>query len=102
LGRDLIRVVSGNLLPVTTDESSSRWLMGGVESMYFQFHDGTSWLDTWDSTTSSNLPVAIKVQLALATDETQANYFLQDPVEIVVPVLAQAVATESAETGGTP
>jgi type II secretion system protein J len=102
LGRDLIRVVSGNLLPATTDESSSRWLMGGVESMYFQFYDGTAWLDTWDSTTSSNLPMAIKIQLALATDETQPNYYVQDPIEIVVPVLAQAVTTESAETGGEP
>ncbi len=102
LGRDLIRVVSGNLLPATTDESSSRWLMGGVESMYFQFYDGTAWQDTWDSTTSSNLPTAIKVQLALATDGTQANDYLQEPIEIVVPVLAQAVATESADTGGAP
>lgn len=101
-GRDLIRVVSGNLLPATTDESASRWLMGGIESVYFQYYDGSSWLNTWDSTTSSNLPVAIKVQLALATDETQPNYFLQEPVEIVVPVLAQAAATESADTGGAP
>ncbi len=99
-GRDLVRVVSGNLLPATVDEPVSRWLMGGVQAMYFQYFDGTTWMTTWDSTTSSNLPAAIKVQLTLATDETRPNYYLQDPVEIVVPILSQPATVESTGAGG--
>lgn len=99
-GRDLVRVVSGNLLPSTTDQPASRWLMGGVESVYFQYYDGSSWLDTWDSTTSSNLPTAIRVQLALATPDNEPNYHLQEPVEVVVPVMSQKIAATSSETGG--
>ena len=99
-GRDLIRVVSRNLLPATTDEAGSQWLLGGVESMYFQYHDGTSWLDTWDSTISSNLPTAIKIQLTPAGDATRPNYYLQAPIEVVVPVLAQARPDLTEDTGG--
>jgi type II secretion system protein J len=99
-GRDLVRIVSRNLLPATTDEAGSQWLLGGVESMYFQFHDGTSWLDTWDSTISSNLPTAIKIQLTPAGDATRPNYYLQAPIEVVVPVLAQARTAPGEDTGG--
>lgn len=98
-GRDLIRVISRNLLPATTDEAGSQWLLSGVESMYFQYHDGTSWLDTWDTTTSSNLPTAIKIQLTPVGDATRPNYYLQAPIEVVVPVLAQARTDLTEDTG---
>jgi prepilin-type N-terminal cleavage/methylation domain-containing protein len=89
-GQDLVRVVSGNLLPSTTVEATSRWLMGGIESMYFHYHDGTSWLTSWDSTVSSNLPTAIKVELVLTPDDNRPNAYLQEPVEIIVPLVMQA------------
>jgi len=99
-GRDLIRVVSGNLLPATTEEATSRWIMGGIDTMRLQYYDGTSWIDTWDTTISTNLPAAIKVQLTLAAEDNRQNVYDQEPIEIVVPVLMQAKVTQSQTTGG--
>jgi type II secretion system protein J len=100
-GRDLMRVVSGNLLPATVDEAVPRFLMGGVEEMYFQYHDGTAWLDTWDTTVSTNLPAAVKVQLELAVeDDARRNPYQQEPVEIIVPLLVQPRTQTAATPGG--
>jgi type II secretion system protein J len=98
-GRDLIRLVSRNLLPATTEEPAQQWLLGGVEAMVFQYFDGTQWLNTWDSTTSSNLPFAVKVQLELtaAASARQA----QAPVELVVPMMVQGRTNQTQQaTGG--
>lgn len=99
-GRDLIRVVSANLLPAATEEATSRWIMGGVDSLRLQFYDGTSWIETWDSAVSTNLPAAIKVRLVLAADDGRPNEYDQEPIEIVVPLLMQARVTPSPSTGG--
>jgi len=89
-GFDLIRVSSGNLLPSTTDQPTSRWLMGGIESMGFQFYDGTSWINTWDSETSGTAPAAIKVQIVPAARDNGPNLYIREPLEIIVPLLMQA------------
>ena len=101
-GRDLVRIVSRNLLPTTTEVATSQWLMGGIEQMNFQYFDGTSWTATWDSTTSSNLPSAIKIQIALATEANQENSYIQSPIEMVVPVVAQARTARAQPSGGGP
>ena len=44
-------------------------------------------------------PVSV-VQLTLAVQENEPNYFIQEPVEVIVPVLAQKLAATSSETGG--
>ena len=100
VGRDLMRVRSRNLLPATVDEPTAQWLMGGVETVNFQFYNGFSWQDTWDSTTSSNLPTAIKLQLVPAAEAGQPNQFLQTPIELVVPVVAQARTNQTQTAGG--
>ena len=99
-GRDLMRVRSRNLLPATVDEPTAQWLMGGVETVNFQFYDGFSWQDTWDSTTSSNLPTAIKLQLVPAAEFNQPNQYLQTPIELVVPIVATARTNQTQSTGG--
>ena len=99
-GWDLIRVSSGNLLPSTVDEPTSRWLMGGIESMYFQYYDGSSWLNTWDSETSGEAPLAVKIQIAPASADNEPNYHLQEPVEIVVPLVMQSRAEATEEEAG--
>jgi general secretion pathway protein J len=101
VGKDLVRVVSRNLTPAATEEVSTQWLMAGVESVRFQYLDNTAWTESWDSTTSSNLPAAIKVQIVLATEPDQENPYFQAPVELVVPIVVQAPAAV-ASTGGTP
>jgi len=99
-GKDLIRTVTRNLLPTLQEEPVDQWLMSGVQQITFYFYDGTQWLDYWDSTTTTNtLPPAIKVQLQLATeDATQAP---RPPIELVVPLVAQARTNQTAQiTGG--
>lgn len=61
--RDLVRLVSHNLLATTTEIPEQQWLLGGVQSIAFHYFDGTQWADVWDTTTQSNLPTAIKVDL---------------------------------------
>src|SRR5580658_1669325 len=62
-GRDLIRVVTRNLLPVSQptlpDEQHS--LLHGVQSLTFLYYDGTQWDQNLDTTQQTNLPLAIKV-----------------------------------------
>lgn len=99
-GRDLVRVVSRNLLAVNSEEVASQFLMSGVQTVNFQYYDGTSWVDTWDSTTSSNLPAAIKVQLVLEPEENRENYYQQAPIEMVVPVLMQSRTNQTQTPGG--
>ena len=100
-GRDLIRAISRNPLPLNTvaDEPEQQWLMGGVERMALQFYDGRTWIETWDSSLTTNLPVAIKVQIALAGQNSQRS--LLSPIEFIVPVMVQPrTNTTAAATGG--
>jgi type II secretion system protein J len=94
-GMDLYRSAARNLLPVTQDQTDDQFLMGGVEAINFQYYDGTSWQDTWDSTEvdtltglTNNLPFAIKVQLQLYNENRTLG--TPAPVEFVVPVTVLA------------
>lgn len=94
-GKDLIRQVTANMLPVNVEESEVQWLMGGVQQMTLQYYDGLNWAETWDQT---NLPGAIKVQITLAKDYKGSTKTVA-PIELVVPILVQA-ATATEEAGG--
>lgn len=100
-GRDLVRAVTRNLLPIVEDQPEHQWLLGGVDDLRFLFFDGLDWSETWDSTTAATpLPSALKIQLWLtATEPGRAR---SDPIELVVPLLVQAGTnqTESAAGGG--
>lgn len=61
--RDLVRLVSHNLLATTTETPEQQWLLGNVRNIAFHYFDGTQWQDVWDTTTQSNLPTAVKVDL---------------------------------------
>ncbi len=91
-GQDLYRKVARNLLPITQDETTDQFLMSGVESITWQFYDGTAWKDTWDSTQAdattgltNNLPRAIKMDLQLYSENR--SYGVAEPVELIVPVM---------------
>lgn len=64
--RDLVRLVSRNFYATTTETPEQQWLLGGVQNLAFHYFDGTQWAETWDTTTQSNLPTAIKVDLSLS------------------------------------
>ncbi|HYV32749.1 MAG TPA: type II secretion system protein GspJ [Candidatus Binatia bacterium] len=109
-GKDLVRAVTRNLLPLTAvDQPAQQWLMGGVQSMSFLFYDGAQWRDAWDSTTAdtttgqtNNLPRAIKVQLQLVAAPTTRALALPAPIELVVPVVVQAATNQVAQSAGGP
>lgn len=107
-GSDLIRAVTRNLLPTTVvDPPTQQWLMSGVRSLKFFYHDGAQWRDSWDSTTAdpatgltNSLPRAIKAEIQLASKEIGRPNSLTAPVEIVVPVVIQGRTNQTAQAGG--
>jgi len=110
-GRDLMRAVTRNLLATVQDQPTEQFLMADVERVGFSYYDGTSWRDSWDSTTpdtttglTNNLPRAIKVQIDLAeTDEelhTRTTRQNKAPVQIVVPIDVQAPTNQTQNAGG--
>jgi type II secretion system protein J len=84
-GRDLIRAVTRNLLsmnqPPQPEEQHA--LLSGVQSLKFLYYDGTQWDADWDTTQQTNLPLAIKVQIQMATAR---GALASGPVELVVPM----------------
>lgn len=98
-GRELYRMNTRNLLPATVEETQMQWLMSGVEQVSFQYLDGTSWAEVWDSTISSNLPAAIKMALVPAANDQRQSVYQQRPIELVVPLLMVA-RTNAAAAGG--
>jgi type II secretion system protein J len=107
-GLDLVRVVTRNLLPTTTEETATQWLMGNVESLEFLSYDGSTWRDSWDTTMGdTGLPLAVRARLQLANTNQAGNVsFTQlEPLELLVPLMVQArtntaTATSDAQTGG--
>lgn len=102
-GYDLYRSVARNLLPPAVDIPVSERLLSGVESVVFQFHDGTQWQDTWDSTVDDpKMPLGIRVAITMVANTNSRVRPM--PVEMVVPLLLQArtnsVASTDSATGG--
>lgn len=98
-GSDLMRGVTRDLLPITVAMPDPQFLMSGVAQLTMQFYDGSSWAETWDSTTATNLPLAVKVQITLTPEDRSR----QDaaPIEFIVPVMVQArTNVTTTATGG--
>ncbi|MCX6952770.1 MAG: prepilin-type N-terminal cleavage/methylation domain-containing protein [Verrucomicrobia bacterium] len=91
--KDLVRVVTRNLLPAAETTTENQTLLAGVISAGIAYFDGQDWLDTWDSTTTRSLPTAIKFSLVVAPrGGTSARTDLA-PIELVVPVLVKTTTT---------
>ncbi len=88
-GKDLVRSVTRNLLTTATPDLADQTLLSGVASLRFSCFDGTQWLDTWDttdtSTSDTNLPVAVRVQIQMAGNDKNAL-----PIEVLVPIDSQS------------
>jgi prepilin-type N-terminal cleavage/methylation domain-containing protein len=104
-GKDLVRSVSRNLLPVSaTDQSTNQFLLSGVTSITFTYFDGTQWQTTWDTTSADPItgltnvmPQAVKVEIQLAPTENGAP---RAPVQLVVPIFVQSQTNQPAQTTG--
>ena len=74
-----------------------------MRNLAFTFYDGATWTDSWDSTTKTNLPRAIKVQVELAAaDPAQPA---PAPLEVVVPIYVTGRTNQvaaNANAGGQP
>lgn len=102
-GKDLMRAVSRNLLASVEEQPVEQYLMSDVARFGFSFYDGTSWRDSWDTTTAdlatgrtNVLPKAIRVQIELATKIGELQN--KAPIELVVPVVVQVRTNQT--TGG--
>jgi hypothetical protein len=63
-------------------------MLSGVSSIKFSCYDGTQWQDTWDTTSQTsvdtNLPTAVRVDILMAGNSAA------QPIELLVPIDAQA------------
>jgi type II secretion system protein J len=109
-GKDLVRSVSRNLLPSLQDEYEQEWLMTGVQTMSFLFHDGIQWKDSWDSATentstgmSNSLPAAVKVQIQMVPENTvgSRSRSRELPIELVVPIVVQQRTNQTQQVAAT-
>jgi type II secretion system protein J len=84
--RDLYRSVTRNLLSISTLDVTDQLMLRGVESVKFTCYDGTTWNDTWDTSdltsVSTNLPLAVRVEIKLAGDHNAKL----EPIQLVVPI----------------
>lgn len=99
-GRDLVRVVTRNLLPTTTEEYDPQFVMSGVESMEYECYNGTDWRTTWDIDAGDiGLPLAVRVRVTMAR-ENNSNNTLREPLELLVPIVTQARTNATQVAGG--
>jgi type II secretion system protein J len=100
-GRDLFRAVTRNLLTTSVEQPVSTPLLSGVESIYFSYHDGTQWRETWDSSDTNQpaLPKAIKVLINLAARER--GVAPPPPAQLVVPILVDIRPSSTTTTATT-
>jgi type II secretion system protein J len=86
-GRDLYRSITRNLLSLSTPEITDQLMLSGVTSLKFSCYSGSQWLDVWDTTdpttTYTNLPSAVRVDIQMSGNNVQ-------PVVIVVPIDSQS------------
>lgn len=85
--KDLIRAVTRNLLATGPEDEDDQRIMSGVQSIAFSYFDGSEWLDTWDDTTQTNLPFAVRVNLQLAAANSSSAP--PKPLQLLVPLMAQ-------------
>lgn len=93
----LVRRVTRRLMAQVTPEPSNQIVVRNVRSFRVRLYDGSTWVDTWDSTTMDNtLPYAVEVTLVIdpIIDETDSRTSDQ-PFTLmrVFPILAASEPT---------
>jgi type II secretion system protein J len=94
-GRELVRVVTRNILTTTTEEEVEQLLLGDVESLEFQCFNGSDWISAWDTTAAdAGLPQAVRVRVLLAAHDPNASKLVREPLELMVPIVAQSLTNQ--------
>ena len=103
LGKNLVRSVTRNLLTANTPDVEDQFMLSGIQSFTVSCYDGSVWQDNWDTTgltsTYTNLPLAVRVDIQMA--QPQGNNNNLGPIVLVVPIDVQmptnmVVSTNSA------
>lgn len=92
--QELVRTVSRNLLSTVEDIPEVQPLLTGVDSAYFEYFDGSSWTETWDSAATSSLPTAVRLTLQFSGEPNAAA--APAPIEMVFPIYVSLSATPTA------
>lgn len=100
-GLDLVRSVTPNLLATSTLESEEQRLLQNVESLEFEFYDGSDWQDTWDTSEGTPLPQAVRANLLMATDPARA-VSVREPIRLVVRLNSIPASTNDTSTAAEP
>lgn len=97
-GRNLVRAVTRNLLPVQEAVPEGQVILGDVDTAVLSFYDGNGWIETWDSAESQTLPTAFRFTIArVPPGGAQGNLA---PIEIVVPVMVRTTTSQTEEAEG--
>jgi type II secretory pathway component PulJ len=91
--KDLIRAVTSNLLGTTLEPPEEELLLSGVELFQVDCFDGNQWRPDWDtSLTDTNLPMAVRVQIqvASANQNERSSARSAAPLELIVPLTIQS------------
>jgi type II secretion system protein J len=95
-GKELIRVITRNVLPTATAQEEEQTLVSNVESMEFLCYNGSDWRSTWDTTLGDvGLPLAVRVRLQLASENPAAK-ISREPLELLVPITTVALTNQLA------
>jgi type II secretory pathway component PulJ len=94
-GMDLVRMANRNLLATIPELPPEQVLLSGVQEFEVECYDGYTWRNYWDTTlTDTNLPVAVRVQLLVAPQESIENGTVsrdgRAAMEFVVPLMTQS------------
>ena len=99
VGMDLVRCVDRNILATTLQTTPDiQRLMGNVQNVQFDCYDGLQWQPTWDTSAgypATNLPVAVRIRIQLATSPGQSA---AEPMETIVPLVTQT-RTNAVQSG---
>ena len=96
VGRDLIRNVTRNLLPVMQADNDPQPILNGVQSIFFYYHDGSQWKEIWTTNETLRLPRAIKVQILMASAER--GVAPPPPLEVIASLVDAGTNTTATAT----
>lgn len=99
LGKNLVRLVTRNLLSASDTETTSeaQTLLTGVLAAGITYLDGENWVEVWDSTATTALPAAIKFSFVVAPRTDDAASADPGPVVLIVPVVVKTAGTVQQE-----
>ncbi len=101
-GYDWMRTETLNPLSEDEDASVESVMLAGVRTLELAFYDGTSWQESWDSSTDDGLPQAVKLTFTLEPDDTGEDIDTEDlpTYRLLIPVLIESADEESGAAGG--